>query len=74
MMDADTQARQDACLRALRPLVGRRIRALVRDEAGLSGFETDDGTRVWILCDPEGNGPGFADVVPGPRNPEGATT
>lgn len=51
---------QDACLEALLPLVGKRIKALIRDDSGNFGFETEDGTAVWIMCDPEGNGPGFA--------------
>jgi len=54
---------QTACLDALKPVVGRRIQCLIRDEGGNFGFKMDDGTSVWIMCDPEGNGPGFAEVV-----------
>ena len=54
---------QDACLEALLPLVGKRISNLIRDGSGNFGFETGDGTAVWIMCDAEGNGPGFACVT-----------
>jgi hypothetical protein len=54
---------QSACLEALRPLVGKRVRNLIKDEAGNFGFEMEESTAVWIMCDPEGNGPGFAEVV-----------
>ena len=58
---------QRACLKAMRPLVGKRIKGLIKDESGHFGFELEDKTLVWILCDPEGNGPGFAEIVPGSR-------
>ena len=29
----------------------------------LYGMEFTDGTIAWILCDPEGNGPGHLDIV-----------
>lgn len=54
---------QDACLEALAPVLGKRVSNLIRDDSGGFGFETEDGTEVWIMCDAEGNGPGFADVV-----------
>ena len=28
----------------------------------LFGFEMSNGIRIWVLCDPEGNGPGFLSV------------
>ena len=28
----------------------------------LFGIEMSDGTRVWVLRDPEGNGPGFLSI------------
>ncbi len=44
-------------------LVGRRIERLCiapdTDIGPLPGFELDDGTTVWVLEDPEGNGSGF---------------
>ena len=54
---------QDACLEALMPVVGKRVSSLIKDDSGNFGFETEDGTEVWIMCDPEGNGPGFASVT-----------
>ena len=64
-MDRHTQDYQAACLRSMQQLIGKRIVKLIKDPTGFSGFELEDGTRVWILCDPEGNGPGFAEIVPG---------
>jgi hypothetical protein len=61
-MTRDEKQYQDHCLRTLMPIVGRRIESLVRDDGGNFGFRTDDGTVVWIMADPEGNGPGFAEV------------
>ncbi len=57
------EAYQRACLETLKPLVGRRVRTLIRDDEGNFGFAMEDGTAVWIMSDPEGNGPGFADVT-----------
>ena len=60
---------QDACLEALQPIVGEIVSNLVKDSLGNFGFRTQKGTLVWIMCDPEGNGPGFAEVVsPFPRS------
>lgn len=28
----------------------------------IPGFVLDDGTHVWIMCDPEGNGPGHLEI------------
>lgn len=49
-------------------LVGKQITGLVEsqdDGTGTGdtiGFELEDGSVVWILCDPEGNGPGFLEI------------
>lgn len=45
-------------------LVGRRIVGLLVDDSdsdigAVPGFRLDDGTLVFVLQDPEGNGPGF---------------
>ena len=53
---------QLACLKELIPIVGKRVINLIKDDSGGFGFETEDGTEVWIMSDPEGNGPGFASV------------
>lgn len=43
-------------------LVGRKVTGLVKDPsdpfAPVWGLRFDDGTMAFILCDPEGNGPG----------------
>jgi hypothetical protein len=52
-------------------LVGRRITGIVAyrsheldGEKPIWGLELDDRDIAWILCDPEGNGPGFLNVEP----------
>ncbi len=62
-MASNMRTYQDACLKELAPLVGQRIKNLIRDNEGNFGFKTERGTQVWIMCDPEGNGPGFAEVI-----------
>jgi len=44
-----------------RQLLGHRIVQLAEstDQPPIPGLLLDDGTAVWIQCDPEGNGPGF---------------
>jgi len=66
-MDARTRDYQAACLKAMQPLLGKRISSLIQDKTGFFGFELEDQTTVWILCDPEGNGPGFAEITPARR-------
>lgn len=47
-------------------MIGRKIVRLVigEDEDGdyPIGFQLDDDTVVWVLRDPEGNGPGFLEI------------
>lgn len=48
-------------------LVGRKITGLVEDDTdgnfhSIPGFKLDNGAVCWILCDPEGNGPGFLEI------------
>lgn len=48
-------------------LVGRTIVGLVEDpypneDRADIGFKLDNGKVVWIMCDPECNGPGFLDI------------
>jgi hypothetical protein len=57
----------DACLRAAAPLVGKKVKRLVRDGGSqytdeMMGLEFEDGTTVWVMCDPEGNGPGHLGI------------
>lgn len=54
------------CLRHYGQLVGKTVRRVVYDNAcGMNtfGLEFRDGTIAWILCDPEGNGPGHLDIL-----------
>lgn len=48
-------------------LVGRKIVEVTVDRSCFSdplyGLELDDGSSAYILCDPEGNGPGFLDIT-----------
>lgn len=48
-------------------LIGRKIVGLVEtdDVPPVPGFTLDDGKTVFILCDPEGNGPGFLAIEKG---------
>ena len=45
-------------------LIGKQIKRVVHDDADqvAFGLEFTDGTIAWIMCDPEGNGPGFLDI------------
>jgi hypothetical protein len=48
-------------------LIGRRVTGLVcdtqHDLGTIRGLKFDDGTLAFILCDPEGNGPGHLEIV-----------
>jgi len=49
----------------LMPLVGQKIDGIVYDESGefpVVGLRLASGAVVWILCDPEGNGPGHLEI------------
>lgn len=63
-MSANEQkkSRVDAEAAHLFPLVGKRVERIITDGHGLYGLGFADGTLAWILCDPEGNGPGFLSV------------
>lgn len=47
-------------------LVGRKVTGLIKDPSDVQGpiwgLRFDDGTLAFILCDPEGNGPGHLDI------------
>ena len=54
-------------------LVGRKVTGLVKDPGQdtepIWGLKFDDGTLAFILCDPEGNGPGHLEIQKGePKN------
>jgi len=62
-------------VKMLQALVGATITEIVTDPDGIVGICTlktatnaNSGKQeeriIWILCDPEGNGPGFASVEP----------
>ena len=52
-------------------MAGKTVRRILIDNSPetlraffepLFGFEMNDGTRVWVMRDPEGNGPGFLSI------------
>jgi len=48
-------------------LVGKTVASVCFDNSDTSmptmyGLLFSDGTIAWIVCDPEGNGPGFLDI------------
>lgn len=56
------QGYQKACIKELKPLVGKTVTSVIKDEDGNFGLEIG-GTDLWIMMDPEGNGPGFPRVT-----------
>ena len=58
----------DAYTNYLKPLIGGNIEAMIYDESEgqlFSGLMVNNkGIKytVWVLCDPEGNGPGHLDI------------
>ena len=54
----------------LSQLAGKKIGGLIEDKdtsdiGEVAGFKLNDGTLVWIMRDPEGNGPGHLDIQKG---------
>ena len=58
-------------LKHLKPLLDRKIVGLIEDPGDPNnpfdtgptyGFQLDNGTLVWVLCDPGGNGPGHLEI------------
>ena len=61
----DAQAYSQACMKKL---IGKKITGAILDHDGeMWGFRVEnkngDSLLVWVLCDPEGNGPGFLEVI-----------
>lgn len=59
---------QDYTAEHLHQLVGKKVTGIAKDEDGgefdtAYGLMFDDGTIAWIMCDPEGNGPGWLDIA-----------
>lgn len=57
-------------IKHLSPLLGRKITGLIEDNSDKTtdpfpGFRLDNGTLVFVSCDPEGNGPGHLMIEPG---------
>lgn len=56
----------DAFEKEYSKLNGKTVKQVVNDGGVGSdkvyGLQFTDGTIAWILCDPEGNGPGFLEV------------
>ena len=59
----------DPYLKEYSKLKGKTVRLVIRDSAPAElggtcyGLEFTDGTLAWIMMDPEGNGPGFLEIV-----------
>jgi len=55
-----------AMIEHLSPLIGHKVTGLVKDPSPgvgpIWGLRFDDGTMAFILCDPEGNGPGHLEI------------
>ena len=68
--EAFRQRQADAETAHLKQLVGQRIVNVVTDlldGQNLYGLVLSNGSVAWILCDPEGNGPGHLQIeLPGP--------
>ena len=52
----------------MKKLIGKKITGAILDHDGeMWGFRVEnkngDSLLVWVLCDPEGNGPGFLEVI-----------
>ena len=58
-----------AMLKHLSQLVGQTVTKIIcdpDDDIGtVYGFQTHTGMTVWVLQDPEGNGPGHLEIVKG---------
>lgn len=56
----------DYFLKEYNKLVGHKIVEIIPDYSESPecyyGLLLDNGDVAWILCDPEGNGPGFLDI------------
>jgi hypothetical protein len=49
----------------LEPYMGAKIVGFADDEEGVFGLIIQKGKQkkvLWVLCDPEGNGPGFLEL------------
>ena len=61
---------RDPFFEQYRKLIGRRVVGIVKSPARrlmreLYGLTFDDRTVAWVMCDPEGNGPGFLEIEGG---------
>ena len=57
--------KKDYMVEHLSQLVGKTVTKVVKDGEGYDAFwglKFDDGTVAFILCDPEGNGPGHLEI------------
>lgn len=58
----------DPFVKEYKQLTGKTVKRVVTsdmsggDSDAVYGLEFTDGTVAWILCDPEGNGPGFLSI------------
>lgn len=60
-------ATNDPFVRHLNQLRGKTVKEVIVDPSDLGigpiyGLSFTDGTDAWIMCDPEGNGPGHLEI------------
>ena len=65
---------RDPFIEQYRRLIGRRVVGIVKSPASrirraLYGLKFDDHTVAWVMCDPDGNGPGFLEIETNPAAP-----
>lgn len=47
----------------LAQLLEKTVKKVIFDGEEVYGLEFHDGTKAWIMRDPEGNGPGHLDIM-----------
>lgn len=59
----DPQLENDYTIKHLKQLVGKKVTGVCVDQDGeMYGLVFTGGVVAWIMCDPEGNGPGHLDI------------
>jgi hypothetical protein len=62
----DEQVKSMPLYKHLTKLVGKKVTGVVYDPAAdIFALKLTGRTYAWILCDPEGNGPGHLDIQEG---------
>lgn len=62
---------EDFMVKHYSQLLGKTVQNLLvdnlADNGPCFGLKFTDGTKAWIMCDPEGNGPGHLDITDAPK-------